>query len=240
MSTAQSVAGSLASSGASSVAGSGGGVVPVVNRFAQFAGAVDEAIIPATSHTAAAGTVMVRCKLDVATPAALAQSGLISWNNTATGSTHYPFTSGVCYNSIFRLNRAGPITLSASITRTTWHWFITRDDAANGWEMLQAKDDGTLYSVSTAAHEAWVTAIFARNIGKNSGGNYFDGGMDRFLVGDSRWSDAQIQAVIAGGNGPVDTLIRFELDEISGGKFLDSSGNGKHATISGSPVITDF
>ena len=224
---------------ASPLDGSGGGA-PIVNRYAQFDGVNDLATIPATSHTLAAGTVMVRCKLDVATPANLAQSGLISWNNTATGSMHYPFTSGVGYIPQFRLTRVGPITLSALVPRNGWHWLIIRDDAANGWECLQSLDDGVLRSVATQTHEEWATAIFARSVGKTSGGNCFDGGMDRFFVGDSRWSDAQIQAVIAGGNGPGDALVRYEFNEISGGKFIDASGNGKDATITGSPTITAF
>ena len=219
--------------------GSGGGGAPIVNRYAQFDGTNDEALIPAVSHTIAAGTIMIRCKLDVATPAALAQSGLIEWSSAAAGSSHYPFTSGVAYLAPFRVNRAGPITLSAGIPRTGWHWLIIRDDAASGWQVLQSLDNGVLVSVGTAAHEAWVPTN-NRFIGRNAAGNHLDGAIDRFIVGDSRWSDAHIQAVIAGGNGPADVLVRYEFNEISGGKFLDSSGNSKDATISGSPVITDF
>lgn len=219
--------------------GSGGGGAPIVNRYAQFNGTTDYATIPAVTHTSAAGTLMVRCKLDVALPASIDQSALVEWASLGIYTSFYPYLSK-CYFPIFRTTRVDAITPSASVTRTAWHWLIIRDDAANGWEALQALDNGTLYSIATAAHQAWNTSPSSRLLGRNSGGNNFDGGMDRFMVGDSRWSDAQIQAVIAGGNGPGDALVRYELNEISGGTFLDSSGNEKHATITGTPIITDF
>lgn len=239
MSIAQSVAGSVASSGASRVAGSGGGVVPVVNRFAQFNGTTDEAVFPVITHTINAGTLMVRCKLDVATPAAGAQCAIVEYSVASAGATLYPFTSGQAYVSTFRATRVGPFALSGAVTRTNWHWLIIRDDAASGWQALQSLDDGVLISVATAAHEAWATAS-NRYIARNGSGNHLDGAIDRMLIGDSRWSDAQVQAVIAGGDGPSGVLARWEFNEIVAGKFLDKSGNSKDATISGAPVITDF
>lgn len=207
------------------------------NYYAQFNGTSDYASIPATSHTSAAGTLMVRCKLDVATPPDYAQSGLIEWSHNSVGSTHYPFNTGALYLSPFRTSRVGPVTPSGSISRTGWHWLIIRDDATSGWEALQSLDDGVLVSISTQSHQAWNTSPNKQYIGANATINKLDGAIDRFLVGDSRWSDAQIQAVIAGGSGPSDVLVRYEFSEISGGTFLDSSGNGKNATITGSPTI---
>ena len=92
---------------------------------------------------------------------------------------------------------------------------------------------------SSAAHQTWDLST-DRFIGRNASGNMLDGGLDRALFFDTRLSDAECQAVIAGGNGPSGVLARYELNEISGGRFLDASGNGKHATVIGSPVITDF
>jgi len=219
--------------------GSGGGGAPIVNRYAQFNGVNDYATIPAITHTIAAGTVMVRCKLDVATPASSATSALFDYGIIGTNS-YYVWTTGEAYSTTFVTSRIGPFATSGLITRTNWHWVVIRDNAASGWEYLQAKDDGTLISLATGSHVAWATSPVSRLLGANFSGSKLDGSLDRFLVGDSRWSDAQIQAVIAGGNGPGDALVRFEFNEISGGTFLDSSGNGKHATITGSPVITDF
>lgn len=208
-----------------------------VNNYAQFDGTNDYATIPAIVHSVAAGTIMVHCRLDVATPGATAQTGLFEWGMAAIGSSHHPFTNGLAYSTTFRTSRVDAISLSGSITRTNWYWIIIRDDDASGWELLQGKDDGTLYSLSTASHQAWNLSPNVRYIGRNTGNNKLDGGLDRLILGNSRWTDAQIQSVIAGGTGPSGVLCRYEFNEIVSSQFLDYSGNGYHATITGSPTI---
>lgn len=214
----------------------GGGVV---NRYAQFNGTDAFATIPATTHSIASGTFLARVKLDVATPPTAATSGLFAWSSAGFGS-HYPLNTGGIYETCFRTSRVGPITPSASVTRTIWHWVIVRDDAANGWEMLQATDDGTLYSIATTSHEAWAAGPADRLIGKQKNGYFFKGAFDTFAITGLRWSDMQIQAAILANTWQADTLVRYDFNSIVGGKFLDMSGNGKDATITGSPVIMDF
>lgn len=207
----------------------------VVNRVARFNGTTDFASIPSFSLPGSAGTLLIRCKLTDPTPADTSKSGIASM--TDPENTHYPFSNGLGYISIFRLTRVNGISLSASVTRTDWHWFIVRDDAGNGWELIQALDNGTLYSVSTQTHEAFATTQNASTIGSTSDGSIrFNGDMDRMLLFSTRLNDAAIQAIIAGGNGS-SPVFRYEFSSDSGGVFTDSSGNDRHATITGTPTI---
>jgi len=212
---------------------SSGGVQP--NKLARFNGTTDFAAIETFAMAGTAGTLMIRCKLDAATPAVLSKTGLASL--TDPDVTHYPYTDGLAYVGTFRTTRVDSITLSGSVDRSGWHWFVCRTDAGNGWQLIQATDAGTLYSVSTAAHQNFAaTQDFAKVGSNNYGSIFFDGDMDRFLLFSTRLSDVEIQAVIAGGNG-TSPLIRYEFSSNAGGIFADASGNGYDATISGTPTI---
>lgn len=207
----------------------------VVNKLARFNGSTDYATIPSYTLTGSAATFLIRCKMDVATPADWANTGIASL--TDPDATHYPFPNGLAYVALLRNTRVNGIVLSGSVDRDAWHWLICRSDAGNGWELIQALDNGTLYSVSTQTHEAFATTQNAAFIGGYpDGSTLFDGDIDRMLLFNSRLNDGDIQAIIAGGNG-ASPVFRYEFSSNAGGVFADSSGNGRHATISGSPAI---
>jgi len=202
------------------------------NKFARFNGTTDYAIVETFVYPTAEGTVLVRCRADSASPAAN-KAGLCDMS-PGVGTSHYPYSDGFAYDSSFRTSRVDSIALSGSVDRTNWHWLVVRTNAGSGWEMIQAKDDGTLYSVATAAHQAFSSS--GQQIGTSNGSALWEGDIDRFLLFSTRLSDAAIQAVIAGGNG-TSPLIRYEFSSNAGGIFADASGNGYDATISGTPTI---
>lgn len=206
-----------------------------VNRFARFNGTTDYATIPSYTLPGSAATVLIRCKLDLATPTDLPKTGIASFTDPDT--THYPYSNGLAYVAFLRNTRVDGIALSGSVDRADWHWLICRSDAGNGWELIQALDNGTLYSVSTQTHQAFATTHNASFIGGNPAwGTLYDGDIDRMLLFSTRLNDAAIQAIIAGGNG-ASPVFRYEFSSNAGGVFADSSGNNRHATISGSPTI---
>lgn len=211
------------------------GVAPVVNYFARFNGTTDYATIPNYTVPSQAGTILVRVRLDSATSA---NSGLVELG-AVESSTHYPYSNGLAYVANFRNESGGRvdgISLSGYVDRTDWHWFIVRTNVADGWEFLQGKDNGTLYSISTQAHSIFTLTQVGGFIGRNVGGEKLDGDIDRMLLFSTRLSDADIQAVIAGGNG-TSPLLRYEFSSDAGGVFADESGNARDATITGTPTI---
>jgi hypothetical protein len=203
-----------------------------VNRFARFNGTTDYATVPAFAYPTSEGTALIRCRAVSASPAA-GKAGLMEMSPGGSTS-HYPFNDGFAYISSLRATRVNGITLSGSVDRTAWHWVIVRTNAGSGWEMLQASDAGVLYSVATAAHEAFSSS--GQQIGTSNGSALWEGDIDRFLLFSSRLNDAAIQAIIAGGNG-TSPIVRYEFSSDAGGVFTDASGNARNATISGSPTI---
>lgn len=134
-------------------------------------------------------TVMAWVKLDVATPAGPATSGL--WNIGAVyagNSEHHPYTGGTGYYPTFRgsnnttVARIGPTDLSAGGTRTNWnHVCITTAPGANGWKLII---NNTLITQATG-----ITGVYYDNdlwcFGQSSnGGFYFDGFVWDFRVYD--------------------------------------------------------
>jgi len=203
-----------------------------VNRFARFNGTTDYATVPTFAYPTAEGTALIRCRAVSASPAA-GKAGLMEMSPGGLTS-HYPYSDGFATGSSFRTSRVESIALSGSVDRTNWHWLVVRTNAGSGWEMIQAKDDGTLYSVATAAHQAFSSS--GQTIGTSNGSAKWEGDIDRFLLFSSRLNDAAIQAIIAGGNG-TSPLVRYEFSSDAGGVFTDASGNGRDATIYGSPTI---
>jgi hypothetical protein len=212
-----------------------------VNYYTIWDGADDYADIPSVTFPAAAGTLMMRIKLDDATPATVATSSIIEFADvvSAGGSTHYPYPGFGAYVSIFRTSRVDNITLDGAIPLDGWHWFIVRDSAADGWEFLQAEDDGTLSSRSTQTHQAWNLTPPDTLIASDASGNRFQGRIDRIVISSDRWSDAQIQAVIAGGTGASNVVARYEMSAV-GASLTDASGNARHAAIFGAPTLGNF
>lgn len=202
------------------------------NRFARFNGTTDYASVGSFVYPTSEGTALIRCRAVSASPAA-GKAGLMEMS-PGISTSHYPYSDGFAYISSLRATRVNSITLSGSVDRTAWHWVIVRTNAGSGWEMLQASDAGVLYSVATAAHEAFSSS--GQTIGTSNGSAMWEGDIDRFLLFSSRLNDAAIQAIIAGGSG-ASPLVRYEFSSDDGDVFADSSGNNRHATISGSPII---
>lgn len=215
---------------------SGSGSSANVNRFARFNGTTDYASIPSFTLPSSAATVIIRCRLRDAIPDTYQLGGLAALAD-GVDHTYYPTLDSLAYVNFFRTTRVDGISLNGAVTLTDWHWVVCRTDAGNGWQFLQASDAGALYSCATAAHQAFNQTIAAGKFGGNEYGTiFFDGDMDRFLLFPSRLSDANIQAVIAGGNG-TSAVVRYELSSVAGGVFTDASGNGRDATITGTPTI---
>lgn len=206
--------------------------VAETNYIARFNGTTDYAVIDLFSYPTSEGTMLIRCRATGAGTTG-AKAGLADMTPGA-GTSYYPFSNGLAYQSSFRATRVDGITLSGSVDRTQWHWVVIRTSAGSGWEMLQASDAGTLYSVATTAHEAFASS--QQQIGTSNGLAFWDGDIDRFLLMDTRLSDLAIQAIIAGGNG-TSPLVRYEFSSNAGGVFADESGNGRDATITGTPTI---
>ena len=75
----------------------------VVNKLARFNGSTDYATIPSYTLTGSAATFLIRCKMDVATPADWANTGIASL--TDPDATHYPFPNGLAYVALLRNTR---------------------------------------------------------------------------------------------------------------------------------------
>lgn len=204
----------------------------VANRFARFNGSTDYGTVPSYSIPAAAGTVLCRLRTN-ATPALPSGPFEVTLQ---TGPFYYEHASGNCWCGCFRLTWVQNFTLDGGINRQNWHWVVIRSDVTDGWEFLQATDAGSLSSRSTAAHEAFGTAMDYTRIAQNQSGNLYAGDIDRLLLFPSRLNDAAIQAIITGGNG-TGAKLRYEFTSNDGGVFSDESGNAINATISGSPTI---
>lgn len=203
-----------------------------VNQFARFNGTTDYAVVDLFSYPTEEGTMLIRCRATGA--GTIGNKAGLADMTPGVGTSYYPFSNGLAYQSSFRATRVDGISLSGSVDRTQWHWVVVRTNAGSGWQMLQASDAGVLYSVATTAHEAFTSS--QQQIGTSNGLAFWDGDIDRFLLMPTRLNDAAIQAIIAGGNGS-SPVFRYEFSSNSGGVFTDASGNARHATITGSPTI---
>lgn len=204
----------------------------VANKFARFNGTTDYAnILPFTLPSAEA-TVLCRFRSS-ATPVNASSPFEITLD---TGPFYYEHSSGNCWCGCFRTTWKENFTLDGTIDKQQWHWVVIRTSVADGWEFLQAKDDGTLSSRAASAHEAFGTAIDYGRIAMNQGSVLYSGDIDRLLLIPSRLNDAAIQAIIAGGNGTTPKL-RYEFSSDGGGVFEDESASGIDATIHGTPTI---
>lgn len=215
--------------------GSIGGVSlqEIPNKFARFDGTDDFATILDYTYPAAAGTAMARVRVNPT----MTLGGPFSCDYSQP--FYYIHNTGNCWCAELRTNWVANFSLDASINKSDWHWVVIRTDSTDGWEFLQAKDDGTLSSRATASHESFNGTASYGVIGKDrSGGNFWRGDIDRFLVFPSRLSNTQIQAVIAGGVG-YSPLLRYEFSKIVSGTFIDESSTSRVATTSGGPVILE-
>jgi hypothetical protein len=120
-------------------------------------------------------------KLDVATPANASQTGFVSFDGSSNSSiSHYPWTDGNGYFSTFRNTRLGPITLSASVTRTDWHHLAITSESGGNWVLYQ--NATAVYT--TTADLSTISLKSNTSIGRSmsSTGRRLDGNVGQFRI----------------------------------------------------------
>lgn len=127
-----------------------------------------------TSLFTTQATMIIWIKNDVASPFS-GQTGLIGYFGNGGGNDHYPWTGDSAYFSTFRNNRLGPITLSASIGRTSAHMVTVTTDATN-WKLYQ---NTTLITTQSALSSIYLDNF---NIGKSNGEFYYQGNVYAFMI----------------------------------------------------------
>ena len=107
-------------------------------------------------------------KFDAATPANGSQTGLWTFDGSSLSQiTHYPYTNGLGYFSTFRNSRVGPVTLSASVTRTDWHHIVITSESGGNWIFYQ---NATVTHTTTADQTTIDTGV-TNYIGRSIGGD---------------------------------------------------------------------
>ena len=119
-------------------------------------------------------TMIIWLKNDVATPSSY-QTGISGYFGAGGGNDHYPWADGTAYMSTFRNGRIGPITLSASIGRTSAHMVTVTTDATN-WKLYQ---NTTLITTQSALSSVYLDNF---NIGKSNGEYYYQGNIYAFMI----------------------------------------------------------
>ena len=134
-------------------------------------------------------------KLDVATPANGSQTGLWTFDGSSLSQiTHYPYTNGSAYFSTFRNSRLGPITLSASVTRTDWHHIAITSTSGGNWILYQ--NATSVYS--TTADQSTIDTGTTNYIGRSIGGDgstqdrRLDGNIGQFRLYSKALSASEI------------------------------------------------
>lgn len=125
-----------------------------------------------------AASLSVWLKLDAATPADSAKTGIMQAGATLGGNNHYPFTNGLVYLDAFRTSRE-VITPSGGVSRAAWHLLTITTTASGSWLVYQ---NTTL--VHTASANATVTIsdgtqIFRLGASATAGTYAMDGQMQR-------------------------------------------------------------
>jgi len=137
-----------------------------------------------TSLFSTQATMVIWLKNDIASPNA-GQTGLIGYFNGG-GNDHYPWTGDSAYFSTFRNSRLGPITLSASIGRTSAHMVTVTTDATN-WKLYQ---NTTLITTQSASSSVFLDNF---NIGKSNGEYYYQGNIYAFMIYNRALSATEVQ-----------------------------------------------
>jgi hypothetical protein len=119
-------------------------------------------------------TMIMWLKNDIATPP-YDQTGIIGYFGDGGGNDHYPWSDGTAYLSTFRNSRIGPITLSASIGRTSAHMLSVTTDAVN-WKLYQ---NTTLVTTQSALSSVYLGTY---NIGKSNTDFYYKGKIYSFMI----------------------------------------------------------
>lgn len=137
-----------------------------------------------TSLFSTQATMVIWLKNDIASPNA-GQTGLIGYFNGG-GNDHYPWTGDSAYFSTFRNSRLGPITLSASIGRTSAHMVTVTTDATN-WKLYQ---NTTLITTQSASSSVYLDNF---NIGKSNGEYYYQGNIYAFMIYNRALTATEVQ-----------------------------------------------
>ena len=140
-----------------------------------FDGANDYLYAPINTNLfSSEATMIIWLKNDIATPPN-AQTGIIGYFGDGGGNDHYPWSDGAAYLSTFRNSRIGPITLSASIGRTSAHMLSVTTDAVN-WKLYQ---NTTLITTQSALSSIYLGTY---NIGKSNSDFYYQGNIYSFII----------------------------------------------------------
>ena len=202
-------------------------------------------------------------KLQTATPVAGANTGFMNLGPiVAAAASHYPWTDGSAYLSLFRCSgnavcsRVGPITLPGGVTRTNWHHLaITNQPGANGWKFYV---NGALVTQTAGLatvyynNDLWVLAR------SSAGFSYhLDGSLDEVLLYNRTLTAHEIKQLY--NNGTAKTWpwpqvytpgsysfplagvkqVNFQMISAGGdGDMTSSTGGGGGAYAAG--VITNF
>ena len=119
-------------------------------------------------------TMVIWLKNDVATPSS-GQTGISGYFGAGGGNDHYPWVDGAAYMSTFRNGRIGPITLSASIGRTSAHMLTITADTTS-WKLYQ---NTTLITTQSGLSSVYLDNF---NIGTSSGTFYYQGNIYVFMI----------------------------------------------------------
>jgi hypothetical protein len=178
-------------------------------------------------------------KLDVATPAAEAQTGFAVLGNAGSGGgNHLPYTDGSYYISLLRWSNSTTsnrltITPPGGVTRTNWHHVtIVTTPGANGWKLFVNGDQVTQQTGITGVHYP-VGGIWSVGRSHSAGVNLFlDGSVADVRVYTNTLSEGDVETIVAeatgGGGSParkrqviiVGSLERSAWKQDAYGRFL--------------------
>jgi len=127
-----------------------------------------------TSLFSTQATMVIWLKNDVATPSS-GQTGISGYFGAGGGNDHYPWADGAAYMSTFRNGRIGPITLSASIGRTSAHMLTITADTTS-WKLYQ---NTTLITTQSGLSSVYLDNF---NIGTSGGTYYYQGNIYAFMI----------------------------------------------------------
>jgi hypothetical protein len=127
-----------------------------------------------TSLFSTQATMVIWLKNDVAIPAP-SQTGISGYFGAGGGNDHYPWADGAAYMSTFRNGRIGPITLSASIGRTSAHMLTIAADTTS-WKLYQ---NTTLITTQSGLSSVYLDNF---NIGTSGGTYYYQGNIYAFMI----------------------------------------------------------
>lgn len=137
-------------------------------------------------------TVSLWIKLDQATPASAAVSGIVDLGDTKNKTSLYPKTSTKAEFNTFRNGAlVKNIPLSAAVDRAQWHHLaITAQPGNSGWVVYQ---NGTLLVSKTGKNSLSQTSVFT--IGKSREDNFTQGVIDEVRLYNRALSAGEVAAL---------------------------------------------